>query len=416
LRPRYFYNDENASIYWAIQELYKEGVENIDAYNLSTKLQSNKGVRRTLEKFNLPSMQEIIELYKGAARHTLTEYKMYADNIVSLAFKRDLINALDALKVQCFNRDTNLGELSNIVYGELDNLTRKYIVDDEIHTIGDKIDDIWEEIKSRRSEDGVYGIPSKFASFSEYFTYEPGELVLVQAKYKQGKSALLMNEAIHKVQNGVATLIVDTEMSTRLYTERLIAHLANVSVKKVKSGKCSDEENRRISDCLEWLKTQPLVHIYDPNMTMEKLYSICKILKRSIGLGFVVYDYLKFNDGTSSEIYNVLGARCDYLKNKIAGELDLPVLSAAQLNRQGEIADSMKINMYLSVGVKWGYKTQAMQINDGVASGNMYAKIYINRLGEQMQEDDEDDYIDFMFTGDTMTIEEAEPHNRETSF
>ena len=35
LKPKNFYGTENACIYWAIQELYKDGIANIDAYNLS---------------------------------------------------------------------------------------------------------------------------------------------------------------------------------------------------------------------------------------------------------------------------------------------------------------------------------------------------------------------------------------------
>lgn len=105
-----------------------------------------------------------------------------------------------------------------------------------------------------------------------------------------------------------------------------------------------------------------------------------------------------------------------FLKNRIAGELDLAVLSACQLNRMGEVADSDKINRYLSVGVKWDYKTQEMIAKDGIERGNTYARIYVNRLGKQMQEDDEDDYIDFIFSGDTMTIVEAEQHERRNNF
>ena len=92
----------------------------------------------------------------------------------------------------------------------------------------------------------------------------------------------------------------------------------------------------------------------------------------------------------------------------------MSVLTACQLNRAGEVADSDKINRYLSVGIKWGYKTQEMMVSDGVQCGNAYAKIYVNRLGEQMQEDDEEDYIDFLFSGNTMTIVEAEQHQRST--
>ena len=416
LLPGYFYGVENGCIYWAIQELYKDGITNIDAYNVSNKLQSHKGVSKTIEKYNLPSVQEFMELYKGTARHTLEEYKMLAENLVTLAFKRDFIKVLNQLSSDCYRKDYDLDKLNNSVYDELDKLTQKYIYTTDVHTLGSEIDDIWNEIVSRRTEDGTYGIPSKYPIFNEYFTYEQGELVVVQAKYKRGKSVLLMNEVVHKLKNGVPTLVVDTEMQTRLYTERLISHLTGIEVKRIKNGRYSDEEAKKINDSIKWLKEQPFVHIYDPNITNDKLCTICKMLKYKMGLTFVVFDYIKSNATSTSDNYNILGAKCDFLKNQIAGELNLSVLTACQLNRAGEVADSDKINRYLSVGIKWDYKSQEMIAKDGMKCGNSFAKIYVNRLGEQMQEDDEEDYIDFVFSGDTMTIIEAEQHDRNGTF
>ena len=51
LQPGYFYGVENGCIYWAIQALYNEGITNIDAYNISNKLQSHNAVQRTIEKY-----------------------------------------------------------------------------------------------------------------------------------------------------------------------------------------------------------------------------------------------------------------------------------------------------------------------------------------------------------------------------
>ena len=412
LLPSHFYGIENACIYWSIQDLYKSGITNIDAYNISSKIQS----QRTIDKYNLPSVQEFMELYKETARHTIEEYKMLADNVVSLAFKRDLVKTLNQLSANCFNPEFDLEKLNNNVYSELDALTQKYITSNEIHTLGNDIDDIWGEIVNRRTSDGMYGIPSKYSSFIDYYTYEPGELVVIQAKYKQGKSVFLMNEVVHKLKNGVPTLVVDSEMPTRLYTERLISHLTGIEMKRIKNGNYSDEEAEKIKYWIAWLKEQSFVHIYDPNITNEKLYSVCKMLQRKMGLVFVVFDYLKSNETSTSDNYNVLGAKCDFLKNNIAGELDLAVLAACQLNRNGEVADSIKINRYLSVGIKWEYKTQEMIARDGIQCGNAFAKIYVNRLGKQMQEDDDSDYIDFVFDGDRMSIVEAQPHERRSDF
>lgn len=364
----------------------------------------------------MPSIQEMIDLYKEAVRNSLEEYKMLVNNIVTLAFKRDLIKSLNTMRVDCFNPDIDLDKLNESVYKELDSLTEKYLFQEEVHTLGEEIDDIWDEIVDRRNDDGSYGIPSKFDILTKYFTYEPGELVVLQANRKEGKSAFLLNETVHKLKNGIPTIVVDTEMRKPTYVSRLISHLTGIEVNRVKRGNYNDEEAKLIEKWRAWIKKQKFVYIYDPDMTMQKLYSICKVLKRQMGLAFVVYDYIKSNEKSTGDNYNVLGAMCDYLKNKIAGELDLSVVTAAQLNRSGEVADSMKINNYLSVAVKWGYKPQEMIAKDGVECGNMYAKIYLNRLGEAQQIDDDEDYLDFVFSGSNMTIKEAKQHNVESAF
>ena len=126
LKPNYFFNVENGCIFWAIQELFKSGITNIDAYNISSKLQSHSGVQKTLDKYNLPAIQEFIELYKETARHSLEEYRLLADNIVTLSFKRDLVKKLHEIEADCYKKTVDLDLLSSNTYGSLDDLTKKY--------------------------------------------------------------------------------------------------------------------------------------------------------------------------------------------------------------------------------------------------------------------------------------------------
>ena len=416
LLPSHFYHTENGCLYWAIQELNKEGITNIDAYNISSKLQSNRAVSKTIEKYNLPSVQESLSLFKEIARHTIEEYKMLAEKILTLAFKRDYTKSMNQLLSADYLKSRTLDELINNTYDSVDQLTTKYVTNTEATTLGERVDDIWDEIVSRRNDSGIYGIPSKFKSFEEYFTYEPGELVVLQAKYKQGKSVFLMNEVVHKLKNGVPTLVIDSEMQTRLYVERLLTHLTGIEMRRLKSGNYSREEAEAIKYWVDWIKHQPFEHKYEPEITNERIYTICQQYKNSMGLQFLVYDYLKSNETSTSDNYNILGAKCDYLKNIIAGKLNLAVLAACQLNRNGEVADSIKINRYLSVGIHWEYKTQEMMQRDGALCGNAFAKIDINRLGEQMPEDDNMAYIDFIFDGSHMSITEAKQHEKKEIF
>lgn len=416
LKPGYFFNQDNGCIYWAISELYKKGIDNIDAFNITNMLASNKAVQNTINKYNLPSIQEYIDLCSETARHTLEEYKLLAQSVVTLSYKRDLVKSMNEVESFCKDKAITLSELNKKRNDILTKLDEKYVVSDEIKMLGDEADDLWEQICERRTDNGFYGIPSMFKILNNWFTYEPTELVVVQAKYKQGKSVLLMLEALHKVKNGIPTLYVDREMSDRIFYERCLSALTGVDVKRIKNGRYSDEEQAKIENANKWVKKQPFVHVYRPDLSDEELYSMCKILKYKMGLQFVIDDYLKSNATSASDQYNILGSRTDFLKNRIAGELNLAVLTAAQLNRAGEVGDSMKINRYLSVGIKWFLKTQEQIAKDGLQCGNAGMKIYINRLGAQMPEDDENAYLDFIFDGNKMMISEAEQHDSTNEF
>jgi replicative DNA helicase len=341
---------------------------------------------------------------------------LLAQSVVTLSYKRDLVKSMSEVESFCRDKAITLSELNKKRNDVLTKLDEKYVVSDEIKILGDEAEDLWQEICERRTDNGYYGIPSMFKILNNWFTYEPTELVVVQAKYKQGKSVLLMLEALHKIKNGIPTLYVDREMSDRIFYERCLSALTGVDVKRIKNGRYSDEEREKIESANKWMKKQPFVHVYRPDLADEELYSMCKILKYKMGLQFVIDDYLKSNATSASDQYNLLGARTDFLKNRIAGELGLAVLTAAQLNRAGEVGDSMKINRYLSVGIKWFLKTQEQIAKDGLQCGNAGMKIYINRLGAQMPEDDENAYLDFIFDGNKMMISEAEQHDSTNEF
>ena len=89
------------------------------------------------------------------------------------------------------------------------------------------------------------------------------------------------------------------------------------------------------------------------------------------------------------------------------------VISAVQLNRQNEVADSDKIERYVSFSAKWQVKSREMVESDGVECGNAFMKISANRLGEQHDMTDDSDYFDFCFYGGKMRIEQAKQHSQE---
>ena len=404
LKPENFYNVENGCLYWGILELYKSGVDQVDVMNLTNILNSDKAVKKRIKKSNLADLNEFIQMSSNAARDSIEEYKLLVENVVTCSYKRDVYNMCEEMKNLCADSNMNLSDISNALDKKSTKLADRYIRGEEVQLWGDKVDEIWERILSRRNPDGTVGIPSKFPSLYNYFSFKKGELILLAARMKKGKSALFLNEAIDKVRNGVPTLYIDTEMKDDEFFLRMAANITGVPINRVEDGRCKPEEMDKINKCLEYMKTLPLVHKYMPEYNQDEVYEDCKLLQTKMNLQFVIYDYIKFDGEDSGENYNTLGRMTNFLKNTIAGKLDLAVFAGAQLNRNMDVADSDKIDRYISTRLMWKDKPNEQIQQAGGEFGNYEIQIPINRIGPCMIDDE---HINFIFDGSKMRIEEA---------
>ena len=403
------YNMENRCLLWAIRSLVQEGIEKIDAVNLSAMLSSNAAVKKKIKEYNIGEIEDFIAMSSYAARHTIEEYKLLVKRVVTLSYKRDLLKTLEEVKSLALNDSAQLTEIDAMVSSKLNELTQSYIVANEVENYGEKIDEIWEEIKKRRQVTDA--IPNKYPLLGQYFSFEPGELYLISARMKMGKSALFLNYAQYLCEAGVPTLYLDTEMSDVRFSERLISNISGVEVAKVRNGNYSREEESRIMAAIQRIKKYPFVHLFIPDFTDEQVFAVIKILKYKMNLKFVIYDYIKGNTTSSSELYNILGARCDKLK-EIAGMENIPILAGAQLNRSGQVADSDKLERYVTVSMYWRQKTEEEVDEEGPECGNFCMNVALNRMGEQM---DSDEKINFKFDGNRMRITEAKQYQKKAS-
>ena len=411
LKPNMFSQIENGSIYWAISELYKAGIDNIDCINLNNQLKSNAAVKRTMSSKGIDDIQKIIDMSEYAMRTTLPEYLELCRTVCSYAYKRELYKYSQEISRSCLNENIDLKELDKKTHESLSKVTERFLVSDEIKTFGEMSDEIFDDIINRQNDEGIYGIPSKFKIFDPYFQYEPGELIMIKARMKAGKSAILMNETINACINGVPTLVIDSELDSKSYFIRMLANLSQVPVRKIKTGGWSEEESKRINEARKTIKSLPLVHRYMPTVNDDEVYAMCKILKYKMNLQFLVYDYIKGSAATGMELSNILGAKTDFLHNQCAGALQLCVLAACQLSRDNVAAGSDQIDRYLSTSIMMALKTGEEIRNDGgIEFGNLKVRVDLNRNGNMQ---DEDEWMSLNFIGDIMTITDCKQPLRQ---
>jgi replicative DNA helicase len=274
--------------------------------------------------------------------------------------------------------------------------------------LGDGLEEYIEELKNQEIEySGVstgYGILDK-----QIDGMVPGTLQVIAARKKAGKSTFLTNIALYVAYSlRLPVLYVDTELSFNEWRTRAVAALAKVKERNLKHGDFDAQEERKIQNALSLIKKGKLFHEYMPGYSVDKLVALYKKYHYKEKIGLIVFDYLKEPDSTSIDRqrkeYQVLGDVTTKLKD-LAGQLNIPALTAVQLNRDNDVADSDRIARYADIVCHWGTRSKEELDEGGIASGTHKLEIRDTRRGGATSKHG----IGYMFFKEELRIEEVKP-------
>lgn len=182
LQATHFAITTNKILFQIIGELYKEGITNIDEFNLASKIDNSLDYIQQMEGVSLAN---IVSDSPYIARDTYAEYNTLANDVIDFAFRRKFLKTLQQFERKCGEEGIDISQLQNALYDKLNNISDEFLTNDNEGLLGDKIDTIYAEIVRRAQNGG--GIPSKFPSLNDFVTYERGELVIFSAKRKVRK-------------------------------------------------------------------------------------------------------------------------------------------------------------------------------------------------------------------------------------
>ena len=411
LLPNHFFNKENRYIYAAICNLAQRGVQHIDPYSILQSLQSQEATAKYADQITVAQLNDFFDTSDSLARHTVEDYKLCVDNVIDAAFRRDALQSLKKCEAMCFNE--SIKDIEQQIYRSLDDVMMEFSATTEVPAYKDVIDECWAEIEGRQGS-GYAGIPFKFPALNDYATIERGELFIFGAEQKQGKSMMLLNCAVDLLQHDYAVLYLDSELNTRLFTARILAHLTGIEYKRLTSGNYSEEEERRIIEAKEWLKTRKFTHLYIPTFDQHSIYTAVKKVNHTQGLDVLIVDYFKGKgEGDAFDSYQELGRFVDMVKNQICGEMNIAGIGAAQATVTGKLADSAKIARNASTIAMISDKTPEEIEADGAECGNKKLRVTVNRNGMQMAQGE---YIDLLFDGNHILYQQAKQHIPQTPF
>mgnify|MGYP001564769942 CR=1 FL=1 len=175
-------------------------------------------------------------------------------------------------------------------------------------------------------------------------------------------SSLLSNIARNVALNESKRLLyVDTELSSKEVSDRLVSMVSGVEYRKVVTGRWSSYEYDLIRKAAEKLNKSNFYHVYIPNFSEDVLVNLARKYKLQKGIDLLVFDYIKSPTSQtfrSIQEFQYLGVLTDLIKNKIAGTLNIATLAGVQLNRNavgavendsGQISGSDRIAAFSNV-------------------------------------------------------------------
>lgn len=179
-----------------------------------------------------------------------------------------------------------------------------------------------------------------FADMDRFFgPMAPGQLVILAARPSVGKSSLMRQTAYETLKTGKAAYIASLEVKDRAIARNIAQAVSGISYRSLRAGAhpADADDFRR---ALAKVKSLPLVVSDDFSATVSQICAQARLAKARRNLGLVCVDHLHElgeckNPPKGTNTAQAYGRAVKAFK-ELAGELGVPVLVLAQLNRGSE--------------------------------------------------------------------------------
>lgn len=342
-----FLRPEHRILYMIVGTLIKRGIKEFDSALIANDAKKNSVLEKIGGYEYIDAIvagefgDENIQYYVAKVADASTKYKLH-----------DKLNKhIRELETNGQNEDRTAREYIDATEGDLMDLSA---ASKSIKEARDLADGLEELIEYRREHKLEYrGIKTGYEILDRRIDgLVPGTLQIISARPKHGKSTLLSCIAAHVAYTEkIPVLYVDTELPFDQWRDRMVSMLSEVDERVVIHGGYTDAEYRKIQKAQEIISRGKLMHEFMPGYTVDGLIALYKKYKYKEEIGLAIFDYIKEpgkSDFANRREYQLLGDVTTALKD-LAGEMNIPVLAASQLNREGNIADSDRLLRYADV-------------------------------------------------------------------
>jgi replicative DNA helicase len=263
----------------------------------------------------------------------------YGHIIEQNSIRRRMLTAANEIANLAYNQgqtvDTVIDEAEKAIFG-LSERRMRHDLQPIQQVLSDYYDHI-DEISQRTDE--IFGVPTGLIDLDHILGgLQKSDLLIIAGRPGMGKTGFLLGVAKNAAQKHKKHVaIFSLEMSNEQLVQRLISQETGIDSQRLRTGKLNEDEWPLFTQAIETLSN---THIYlddTPALTPLQLRTKCRRLAMEYELDLVIVDYLQLMSGDSRNDNRV--QEVSYISRNLkvlARELNVPVLTAAQLSRAVE--------------------------------------------------------------------------------
>lgn len=322
-----FYRDTHRWIYAAALSLARRQ-ERVDSLTMAVQLQRDGRLADVGDEMYLT------RLLNCAAGMLHADH--YAAIVQDKARRRRLIKAAEQIAMSAYDEKREFSAIGDEAERTVFQVTQASVKAGFKHISGAVLEfsDYLSELQERRTT--LTGVPSGLIGLDQLLGgFQKSDLVTIAARPGVGKTSLLLTAGLHAARHGVSVGIVSLEMGKLQIVQRLVSQVANVDLSKLRNGALTRSEALAANDAQAVVYDLPIYYEDTPGLPIGQVRAAARKLYTQTPFDLLLVDYLGLMVQSSRDVIAELGDIMKGLKN-LARELNIPVLVAAQMNREIE--------------------------------------------------------------------------------
>jgi replicative DNA helicase len=270
---------------------------------------------------------------------TSVHAEVYGRLVERAATRRRLMSAADQIKSLALDEEMTVEQVISESEAKLFDVTERQLTR-ELMPMREAVSQYFDRIEYLMQNKGAaFGVPTGFKDLDKLLGgLQKSDLIIFAGRPGMGKSSFLFSTAINMARLGARIAIFSLEMGVEQIVQRLISMEAGINSQNLRLGQLNQQEWARFVHAAGNLSNFRI--FIDDTAAMNPLELRTKSfrLAREHGLDLIVVDYLQLMNSGGAYENNRVQEVSFISRNlkELARELNVPVLSAAQLSRAVE--------------------------------------------------------------------------------